>query len=90
VKLFKVLSKHPELFEEIAEGGDSTALRKASPIAAAKRKDARRHGRCMLEPSPLRHRPEPADQTCMFMMSWYAARTSAKPAETRPEGRRAS
>ena len=38
VKLFKVLSKHPDLFEEIAEEGESTAVRKASRIAASKRK----------------------------------------------------
>jgi len=38
VKLFQVLSKHPGLFEEIAEGGDSGAARKASRTAASKRK----------------------------------------------------
>lgn len=38
VKLFAVLSKHPDLFEEIAEGSDSAAVRKASRIAASKRK----------------------------------------------------
>jgi len=37
VKLFKVLNKHPDLFKEIAEG-DSAAARKASRIAASKRK----------------------------------------------------
>ena len=38
VKLFKVLNKHPDLFEEIAEGGDGAAVRKASRISASKRK----------------------------------------------------
>lgn len=38
VKLFKVLNKHPDLFEEIAEGGDRAAVRKASRIPASKRK----------------------------------------------------
>lgn len=30
VKLFKVLRKHPDLFKEVAEGGDRGAARKAS------------------------------------------------------------
>jgi HTH-type transcriptional regulator/antitoxin MqsA len=38
VKLFKVLNKHPDLFEEIAEAGESAAARKASRIAGSKRK----------------------------------------------------
>jgi HTH-type transcriptional regulator / antitoxin MqsA len=38
VKLFKVLNKHPDLFEEIAEGGDRAASRKAFRIAPSKRK----------------------------------------------------
>jgi HTH-type transcriptional regulator/antitoxin MqsA len=38
VKLFKVLSRHPDLFEEIAEGGDRAAVSKASRVAASKRK----------------------------------------------------
>jgi HTH-type transcriptional regulator / antitoxin MqsA len=38
VQLFKVLNKHPELFEEIAEGADSAAVRKASRTAVSKRK----------------------------------------------------
>jgi len=38
VKLFKVLNRHPDLFEEIAEGGDAAGRRKASPMAASKRK----------------------------------------------------
>ena len=38
VKLFKVLSKHPDLFEEITEGGAAAAVKKASRIMASKRK----------------------------------------------------
>ena len=38
VKLFKVLNKHPDLFEEIVEGGDGAAAGKTSRIAASKRK----------------------------------------------------
>ena len=38
VKLFKVLQKHPDLFEEIAEGEDNASARKASRIAVSKRK----------------------------------------------------
>ncbi|MBI2754037.1 MAG: type II toxin-antitoxin system MqsA family antitoxin [Betaproteobacteria bacterium] len=38
VKLFKVLNKHPDLLEEITEGGDDAAVKKASRIAASKRK----------------------------------------------------
>ena len=38
VKLFKVLSKHPDLFEEVAEARDSAAARKASRITTSKRK----------------------------------------------------
>lgn len=38
VKLFKVLKKHPDLFEEIAETGDHAATGKASRIGASKRK----------------------------------------------------
>jgi HTH-type transcriptional regulator / antitoxin MqsA len=38
VKLFQVLSKHPDLFEEIAESGDRATVSKASRMAASKRK----------------------------------------------------
>ena len=38
VKLFKVLHKHPNLFEEIAESVAPTTVKKASRIAASKRK----------------------------------------------------
>ena len=38
VKLFKVLKKHPELFEEVAKGEHSATARKASRIAVSKRK----------------------------------------------------
>ncbi len=38
VKLFKVLSKHPDLFQEIAETGDRATANKVSRIAASKRK----------------------------------------------------
>lgn len=38
VKLFKVLTKHPDLFDEVAEGGDGAAARKAPRIAASKGK----------------------------------------------------
>lgn len=38
VKLFMVLSKHPDLFEEIAEDTDRAAAAKASRMAASKRK----------------------------------------------------
>ena len=38
VKLFKVLNKHPDLFEEIAETGDRMTATRASRIAASKRK----------------------------------------------------
>lgn len=38
VKLFQVLNKHPDLFEEIDEAGDRVPGRKASRIAASKRK----------------------------------------------------
>jgi HTH-type transcriptional regulator/antitoxin MqsA len=38
VKLFKVLNKHPDLFEEIAETGDRAAVSRASRIAASMRK----------------------------------------------------
>jgi HTH-type transcriptional regulator/antitoxin MqsA len=37
VKLFKVLNKHPDLFEEIADTGDRATVRRASRIAASKK-----------------------------------------------------
>ena len=38
VKLFKVLNKHPDLFQEIVETGDRATASKVSRIAASKRK----------------------------------------------------
>jgi len=38
VKLFKVLKKHPDLFEEISEGGDRAVVRKTSRLVASKPK----------------------------------------------------
>jgi HTH-type transcriptional regulator/antitoxin MqsA len=38
VKLFQVLDKHPEIYGEIAEKGTRHTVRKASQIAASKRK----------------------------------------------------
>ena len=38
VKLFQVLDKHPEIYGEIADKGTKQAVRKASRIAASKRK----------------------------------------------------
>jgi len=38
VKLFKVLTKHPDLFEEVAKAGDGAAVKKPSRITASKRK----------------------------------------------------
>jgi len=38
VKLFKVLKKHPDLFQEIAETGEHPTVSRASRIAASKRK----------------------------------------------------
>ena len=38
IKLFAVLNRHPDLFQEIAETGDRTRIGKASRIAASKRK----------------------------------------------------
>ena len=38
VKLFKVLNRHPELFDEIAEAGDRATAGTATRIAASKRK----------------------------------------------------
>ena len=38
IKLFAVLNRHPDLFQEIAETGYRTKISKASRIAASKRK----------------------------------------------------
>lgn len=38
VKLFKVLNKHPDLFQEIVETGERATVNKVSRIAASKRK----------------------------------------------------